>query len=171
MSATHLSEDDAKQKISKLMDEILTCQMVTVGVDGELHARPMVAQERNLEGEFWFITNKASRKTDEIRNSSKMLLSYAHAGQQDYVSISGKAMIITDSDKIKQIWTKDCELWFPNGPSDPNIALIRFQAENAEYWNSTSNALVFAYEFIKAKLTHQPPIDLGEMGTAHYKAT
>lgn len=58
-------------------------------------------------------------------------------------------------------------MWFPDGPDDSAIALIEVRVETAEYWDSPSSAMVYAYGYAKARLTGTPP-DLGENETVRF---
>ena len=37
---------------------------------------------------------------------------------------------------IDKLWSKQAEAWFPGGKDDPNLALIRFDIDDAELWES-----------------------------------
>jgi hypothetical protein len=47
--------------------------------------------------------------------------------------------------------------WFPQGPDDPEVALLKVSVDQAEYWDSPSSTMVYAYGYVKAKLTGQSP--------------
>ena len=49
-----------------------------------------------------------------------------------------------------------CQAWFPKELDDPELALLRVDVQEAEYWDSTSNKLVQLYGYIKAAVTGQP---------------
>jgi hypothetical protein len=54
-------------------------------------------------------------------------------------------------------------VWFPKGPTDPDIALVRVRAREATYWDALSGAFVMAYGYAKAVTTGEPPHP-GEVG-------
>jgi len=60
----------------------------------------------------------------------------AYCGSSSWVSVSGTAEIIRDQLKARELWNPFVEAWLPEGPQDPNIVLIRVQADTAEYWDS-----------------------------------
>jgi len=37
---------------------------------------------------------------------------------------------------IDKLWSKPVEAWFPGGKSDPSLALLRFDIDDAELWES-----------------------------------
>jgi hypothetical protein len=38
--------------------------------------------------------------------------------------------------KAKELWDPNYQTWFPAGPTDPHLALIRVRVERAEYWDA-----------------------------------
>ncbi len=54
-----------------------------------------------------------------------------------YISISGAAELISDQKKAQEFWDTRYEEWFPQGPSDQSLILIRVTAEQAQYWHVT----------------------------------
>ncbi len=78
-----------------------------------------------------------------------------------YLSITGRAVIRRDSARAKAIWKKTDEVWWPEGPDDPNVRVLCVHPVTAELWDGPSSAAVAAFEFAKARLTGKEP-DLGE---------
>lgn len=97
-------------------------------------ARPMVTQEIDERGIVTFITDKHSKKINEIKNSPKVTLSYTPGNDITFVNLTGNATIVEDREKIKQLWSSFHEAWF-DGPTDPRITLIEVEIERLEYWD------------------------------------
>ncbi len=148
---------DARTKVWDMIKDIRVALMATQDVDGKLHARPMVATQENFDGSLWFFTRADSRKVQEIESNPTVLLNYADPDAQNYVAITGTADVVRDRETIKDLWTEHMRTWFPDGAEDPNIALLRISAEMAEYWDSPSSTLVYAYGYVKARLTGESP--------------
>ncbi len=64
------------------------------------------------------------------------------------MAASGTADIVNDRGRIHELWTPFAKPWFPDGPGDPKLALLRVHVERAEYWTSPGKA---AYLFGVAK--------------------
>jgi len=156
-----VNTDEAREKVWDLIKDISIALMVTQGSDGRMLARPMGTQEKDSQNRLWFFTDKNSPKVAQIKSNNNILLSYAEPSENRFVSIYGTAHIVEDQAKINELWTKAVEIWFPKGKTDPNIALICVQPESAEYWDAPSSAFVYAYGYVKSKLTGEPP-DGGE---------
>jgi general stress protein 26 len=58
-----------------------------------------------------------------------------------------------DVDKTKVIWRKTDSVWWPGGPHDPAVCLLRIEPLTAELWDGPASIAVAAFEFAKAKLT------------------
>jgi general stress protein 26 len=161
MAETSGSPQD-REKVWELIKDIKIALMVTTGGEGHLHGRPMAAMNKSFEGELWFASRDDTPKLEEIAKSPQVLLAYSEPKSQNYVSVSGSARIVHDTAKVKELWSEGARVWFPQGPEDPSIALICVRVESAEFWDSPSSTWVYAMGYAKARLTGEPPRDVGE---------
>ena len=81
-----------------------------------------------------------------------------------------QAEVLRDDEKAATIWKKTDDMWWPDGPEDPNVRVLRLVPETAELWDGPSNAAVAAFEFGKARLTGKKP-NLGENRKVTVKMT
>jgi Pyridoxamine 5'-phosphate oxidase like len=79
----------------------------------------------------------------------------ATASSSSWVSLTGHAGVVDDLARKRELWNKVVEAWFPNGPEDPDVVLLRVEAASGEYWDSPGGRLATAVSFAKAKLTGQ----------------
>lgn len=150
-----------RQKVWELIKSIGIALMVTSSDEG-LRGRPMAAMNKDFDGELWFASRESTPKLAEIKHESHVLLAYSEPKTQNYVSVAGTARIVRDTQKVKELWTEGARVWFPDGPEDPNIALICVKVESAEFWDSPSSSWLYAYGYAKARLTGEAPKDVGE---------
>ena len=158
--------EDARDRIWSLIKDIKVAMMASWDRDNhEAHARPMMAlQTDEFDGTLWFFTGKDSRKAQEVGSAHAALLTYADPKGQTYVSISGRAGLVEDRARIAELWTDYAKIWFQDGVDDPNLTLLRFEAEQAEFWEAP-NAMVRGVSYLKAMVTGDTP-DIGRTGTA-----
>ena len=149
--------EDARRKVGELIGDIHIAMLTTRDDEGRLHARPMAAMQRDFDGTLWFMTREGSPKIEEARQDSNVAVTYAHPGKQEYVSMQGRARIVRDKAKIRELWSEPARVWFPQGPDEPDIALLAVEVDSAEYWDSPSSAAVYLYGYAKARLTGKPP--------------
>lgn len=148
---------DEKAKIWSMIKSIKAAMMVTHAGSDRLHGRPMVATSHEFDGALWFFTDKRSHKTEEIGENPRVLLAYSDWDSQTYVAIDGTAELHEDRAKIDELWQESMRAWFPKGKDDPNVALIRVEADGAAYWDAPSSTMVHAYGYMKARLTGERP--------------
>jgi general stress protein 26 len=146
----------AIEQLRKKLKGLDVAMMTTVENDGCLRSRPMASQALDDEGCLWFFTGASSTKADEIRHDQHVNLSYAAKDDNRYVSVSGKAQIVRDRARAKELWNPIYKAWFPDGLDDANLALLRVQVEKAEYWDSPSAPVVQLAGFVKALATGKP---------------
>lgn len=155
-NAQNQKQGDLKTLVEKIKD-INTAMLSTVEPDGTIRSRPMRHLQADENGIIWFFTGYESGKSHEIKNDSHVNLSYANPDDQLYVSVSGRAQVYRDQQKIDELWNPFMKSWFPEGKEDPNIGILKVTVEQAEYWDSPSSAVVHLYGVVKAALTGEPP--------------
>ncbi len=159
------NEEAAKRKVSDIITDMDYAVFTTRGSDGApLHARPMAYRSVEPDGDLWFFTKADSRKVEELKADPRTLLSFANPKKQQFVSITGRSEIVSDRAKVTELWSEIYRAWFPGGPSDPNVVAIRVHAEAAEYWDTPTSAVVYAFGYLKALATGQPS-RAGDVGT------
>ncbi|MBP2313464.1 pyridoxamine 5'-phosphate oxidase family protein [Azospirillum soli] len=150
---------EAADKLWGMIKGVRIAMMTTLNDNGILHSRPMATLSHAGfdDGNLWFFTRADSPKVHELKEHWRVNLSYADPSDENYVSISGVAELVRDRDKIRFLWRDILSTWFPQGPDDPEIALLKVSVDHAEYWDSPSSAMVYAYGYVKAKITGEPP--------------
>jgi general stress protein 26 len=161
MAHDHTHHEGAK-KLYELIEDIKVAMMTSVEADGSLHSRPMWNHKADAAGDLWFFTRARAPKVGELEKDSQVNLAYSSPSSQDYVSVSGRAEVIRDQAKVKELWSEGLRTWFPKGPDDPDIALIRVHPTGGEYWDSPSHTVMQLYGYAKARLTGEPPLELAE---------
>jgi len=141
-------------ELRELMKSVKFCMLSTVDESGNLHSRPMVINHpEDFHGELYMFTYGGSHKCFEIGKEHRVNLSFADPSHQKYASLSGTAEIVRNRDLMEQKWTPSLNAWFPKGLDEPDIALVRVQANAAEYWDAPSSLLSHTVDFIKGKIT------------------
>ena len=148
-------EDKREESIKKVNDLIKDVQiaMLTTIDGGVLRSRPMQTQEAEFNGDLWFFTSTDTHKTDEIEKDARVNVSYASPASNTYVSVSGTASLVSDKEKIEELWNPILKAWFPKGLDDPTLILLKVSVEQAEYWDSSSSTIVKVVGFVKALVT------------------
>jgi general stress protein 26 len=133
---------DAIQKLAGMIRDIPVAMLTTTSARGWLRSRPMVAQGIPFDGALWFFTSGTAAKAADIRDRRQVNVSFASPDRDRYVSFSGIATIVDDQERAARLWNLSYEPWFPLGLDDPDLTLIRIQAEEAEYWDQAARTMV-----------------------------
>ena len=146
-------------KLADLLKKFRIAMLTTVTGDGALTSRPMAVQQSEFDGDLWFFVQRDADQVQQLRNNPTV--GVALSSSDTWVSISGTAELVEDSAKAHQLWNSAVEAWFPNGPDDPNVVLLRVHANGAEYWDSPGSKVMTVLSYAKSKLTGKRP-DVGE---------
>ncbi len=147
---------EMRDKLWSMMKDVGVAMLTTEDA-GQLRARPMVAAQKGFDGTLWFFTRGSSHKVAEVGKERHVGVTYADAGRQNYVSLSGTAKLVTDKATIEARWAESARVWFPKGKDDPDLALLRVDVDAAEYWDAPNGTMLMAYGYVKAVLTGEGP--------------
>jgi general stress protein 26 len=106
---------------------------------------------------LWFITDQHGAKDEEIRAQPDVCLAFADIGSNTFLSLTGRAEMVRDNAKAKELWNNEAQAWWPKGPTDPDVRLLRVFPETAEYWDARGNSVTVALKLVAARLSGYPP--------------
>jgi general stress protein 26 len=131
--------------------------------DGSLHSHPMTTQNKDLaeDGCLYFFISKSSEVGQRVQQDGNVNLSYANPDKDTWVSVTGKARVLDDMAKKKELFNPAAKAWFPDGPEDPNMELVEVRIDEAEYWNVKDNKLLQMIKIGKSAVTGKQP-NMGE---------
>ncbi|WML49102.1 pyridoxamine 5'-phosphate oxidase family protein [Neobacillus sp. PS3-34] len=129
---SNMMKQEEMETLRELIKDIDTAMLTTVTEEG-LVSRPMKTQEVEFDGDLWFFTKKETNKYEEILNDQDVNVAYAG---KSYVSVRGRAEIVEDLNKKKELWSIAYEKIMQTSYDDPNVILIKVTAEAAEYWET-----------------------------------
>lgn len=147
--------------VAKLIDDIPIAMLATVEAGGALASRPMATLEMDASGALWFFTDLRSSKVEHLRVAN---LSFTDPAHGTYVSLSGRGEIDIDRAHIARLWTAFAKPWFPDGPDSPNLALLKFIPDTADYWDAPNSKMVRAFGVL-ASIVAGKPVAMGEHGS------
>ncbi|WP_026565749.1 pyridoxamine 5'-phosphate oxidase family protein [Bacillus sp. UNC41MFS5] len=129
---TNMIKQEEMETLRELIKDVDTAMLTTVTEEG-LVSRPMKTQEVEFDGDLWFFTKKATNKYEEILHDQDVNVTYAG---KSYVSVRGRAEIVEDLDKKKELWSNVNEKIMQTSYDNPNVILIKVKAEAAEHWET-----------------------------------
>lgn len=138
-----VSNNEAIEKIKQLAEKAQTCLFCTKIETGKsFSTRPMSAQKVDNAGNIWFLSDKDSTKNMEVEDDDHVQLLFSGSNHSDFLSVYGKATILYDKAKIKELWEPIVKTWFQEGVDDPRISVIKVTPEEGYYWDTKHGKLV-----------------------------
>ncbi len=157
-----MTRESDYEKLREMIKDIDLCMLTTVDESDDLHSRPMSLNgDVDDSGNLWFFTSSNSHKASEIERTPNVNVSFIDTDQEHYVSISGDAELVRDKQKIKELWKPILKAWFPDGPDQADIALLKVKVKKAEYWDTPSSTIAQAISFVSAIFSGKQ-VELGE---------
>ncbi|MGI9527412.1 MAG: pyridoxamine 5'-phosphate oxidase family protein [Weeksellaceae bacterium] len=141
MTTKNYYNQEAIQKLKKLAEDARICMMSTDLDHKPAASRPMTLQEVDEQGMMWFISGKDSDKNYELKEDAEVQLYFINQGDNEYLSIFGKAEIYTDQATIDDHWSQMANAWF-DGKEDPNVSIIGIKPTDVRYWATKNGKLV-----------------------------
>jgi general stress protein 26 len=154
--ATHTAPN--VDRVRDLMKKIGFAMLVTRDGD-KLRARPMSACLERGSNAIFFLTDARRHKDEEIAGNPNVDVSFADAGEQKYVSVTGTAVVSNDRAKIRQLFSRPAKAWWDSA-EDPNIRVIRITPDDAEFWDTPGSVISYV-KMAAAAMTGSRP-DIGE---------
>jgi general stress protein 26 len=128
---------------AKFWDALGSDMTMMIGLDGveDGHARPMTAQIEGPHGPIWFFTSRDNGIVQGLSAGSRAIATFASKGHDLFATVHGGLVVDTDRAVVDRLWNSFIAAWFEGGKDDPNLVLLRLDAESAEIWLNENNFL------------------------------
>ena len=124
------------------------------------HFQPMTGFAEPEARRIWFFTQGGTDLARAIGRGAPASFILQAKDQALQAVVTGAASLTRDSAVTDRYWSPMVAAWFPQGKDDPDLTLIRLDAERAELWLSDAGPLKMAWEVARANATGREP-DLG----------
>jgi general stress protein 26 len=141
---------DESRKVAELVDGIRIAMLTTRDGD-RLVSRPMATQDVEFDGDVWFVTERSAPWVAQLETSPQVNVAYA--GRSSWVSLSGRAKVVDDVERLKEYWNTFTDAWLAGGPENPENVLVHVEAHSAEYWDSPGSKVTQVVNLVKARVT------------------
>ena len=125
---------DTQEIKRTLWKKMADSPFVMVGpADGSAHSEPLTAQldEDQVDTLFFF-----AGKDNRLAGGGKAMAQFVAKGHDFFACLSGDIRQDNDRAMIDKLWNSQVEAWFPGGKDDPDLALLRFDIDGAELWET-----------------------------------
>lgn len=159
------TQDEQQRKLARLIEGFRTAMLTTGDASGALVSRPMTPLGDAFDGTFWFATERDNAAVHDIQVHPAVNVGFMHEGNNHFVSVSGRGALVADRAEIEKRWSPVLNVFFKGGPQDPNVCLIRVDADHAEYWDGPGNVLTKLAFFATVAMTgdHEALSDTGKV--------
>jgi general stress protein 26 len=131
-----METQDELGRLRAIAREFRAAMLVTVAEDGHFHGRPMTVAEIDEDvGAIWFITSREHESFREVARDARAIVTMQ--SKDAYVQWSGRASLVDDPLRVHEVWSPSLCAWFPKGPEDPDVVLVRVDVEVGEYWDQS----------------------------------
>ncbi|QOY92581.1 pyridoxamine 5'-phosphate oxidase family protein [Massilia sp. UMI-21] len=143
--------------LSEKIGSMRFAMFTTRDANGHLVSQPMTNQEVDADGALWFYTRTTTELWENIVHQPEVNLSFADPDNSTWVSVSGTAERVVERAKIHALWNAMVQAWFPAGPEDEHVVLVRVMPHAAEYWDANDSKMVRMFAMAKAAVTGSTP--------------
>jgi len=126
---------------AKFWDSLGSDMTMMIGLDGveDGHARPMTAQIEGPHGPIWFFTSKDNGIVQALGRGDRAIATFVSKGHDLFATVHGSLSVDRDRAVVDRLWNRFIAAWFEGGKDDPNLVLLRLDAERAEIWLDERN--------------------------------
>ena len=157
-----MSDAENISKVTDIINDSRIGMFTTVNEEGALVSRPLAVQDVKDDGDMWFFTSATTSQVAHVRAHPGVNVSFGKG--TEWVSVAGTAEVVTDRQKIHELWNQMVEAWFPDGPDTPEVVLLHVDSDSAEYWTSPGGTAATVLQWVKSKVLHSR-MSVGESGT------
>ena len=142
---------EARKTLADLLKKFRFAMVTTLGDEGKLTSRPLTVQEHEFDGDLWFVVARDSSVVAEVGRNPAVGVSLST--NDAWVSLAGAGEVVDDLGRLREYWSPALDAWFPDGPTDPNVTLLKVNSVSGEYWSSPGGIVASLVGYVKAKLT------------------
>jgi general stress protein 26 len=151
--------ENARAHVADLVKHAKVAMLTTMTPEGKHVSRPMGLQEVEFDGDLWFFAYDDSAKVAQVRAMPEVNVSFSDTKDHSWTSVAGRAEVVHDREQAERLYTKALDAWFPQGLETPGLALIKVEADTAEYWEAPSSTTAFVLGNLRAAVTRNPRQD------------
>lgn len=118
------------------------CFLITLDESGHPTARIMDPFDPEPGMKIWLGTNKNTRKVEQIKKDTRATLAYYDAEGMGYVTLIGKARLVTDPMLKEKWWKEEWNAFYPGGKESEVYSLIEFSPFRIEVMDISRKVLV-----------------------------
>ena len=140
-------EERLRESFWEALDDSPFVMLGLQGVD-DSRTRPMTAQVDSANsddaGTIYFFSARSESLVQGVGQGHRAVATFASKDHKVFAHIHGDLVLDQDRAVIDRLWNPFIASWYKDGKEDPDLALLRFDAEQADVWEAHSGATLKA---------------------------
>jgi general stress protein 26 len=168
MSAIQQQESTDARTLAELFTEDRHVAMIMTMIDDNHTSRPVTCLDVR-DGRLSFLVSRSTdwaAAIDDGRATVHVTVADDKAGL--YLSLNGSAQLSRDRQDVDRLWNPFAAVYF-DGPQDPDVAVLQFDASDGHYWESADSKIGRAVSLVRAVISGDRS-DLGSSGAVTAQA-
>ena len=150
MSEVENAGADRQHALWKRLADERVAMLTTQDADGLPLGRPVMPVKVEPQGRVWLFTAADGGIARDLRRDARVHVVFVNPGDELFVSLNGEAQVLRDPAKAHELWSPVAGAWYPGGPGDPNLALVRIDVHRGDYWDMKDRDLVRFFKLAAA---------------------
>jgi len=126
---------EAVAHLVSLLRDFETATLITRSRGGSLQGRPTSIARVDDNATVWLVTSASAIAAQELVDDARAMLTLQASLR--FVSINGRVDLMASPADLSALGEQSYRVWH-DGESAPEVALLRFTAFDAEYWDDSS---------------------------------
>jgi len=128
-----MSQNELRQKIVAFFKTYEYSNLITIDASGMPRGRMMDNLPLDDDLVCWFGTGAQSPKVKEIHANPKVSVFLYRPEDHSSICIQGEAMVVTDEGVRKEKWKEKWAVYWPDGPTNKDFAVIKILPRKITY--------------------------------------
>lgn len=155
------SDAEMQDRLWREIEKARSGMLGLVGQAPAQHFQPMTPFIEPETGSIWFFTRKDTDLARALGDGGHAMFVVESRDKEFQACVGGRLEPSHDRTRMDRYWNAVVAAWYPAGKDDPQLTMLRLDADDAAVWLSEAGPLKFAWEIMRANATHRQP-DLGE---------
>lgn len=149
---TDVNPEENRAKLHDIVEASRTVLLLSHGADHKIEGRPMGLVKIEDDSTIYLVTSIDSKKVAEVERDPRVTI--AAQNGKGTAMVDGDVRVSQDRALIEKLWDDNWKPYFPEGKSDPTIALLVVTPNEGTFWEGgAAHGLSYLWRHLKARVT------------------
>jgi pyridoxamine 5'-phosphate oxidase len=145
--------EQVKSDIIRLVENSRDVIACSIAENGFPNAKTMFLAKHEELHTFWFSTNMSATRTGQWMQQPNACIYFADGTEIHGLMLTGHMEVCSDNETKQAFWKQGDEQYYSLGPTDPDYCILRFTAEQGNYWGAQK--YLFDVDMIKTNSSNR----------------